>query len=1189
MASQEEDAHDATADVPMLGWTSAQAEETGDIEDHGRMVDVDGAIGMPMRKKMRLSFIPTDETCGSGNSTDDEKDQQAQVQNRLFALLKQGEIRNFVLLFNEQTVKVKATLLAAKDEVGFTLLMSAVKYTNLEVCKLLISHHVDVNEVNEKNNSALLLAAQKGLIDISQCLLNAGASEESRSAALVPAAHFGHLDVVYLLLRAGADPNYANQKGTTPLMRAAQEGQGAVVQALLRNRADANAHNKEGMTALMLASQRGHADIADILINAGALVDKQTRQGSTALLLAAKRGHAQAIIALLSSGADMFLKDERDKTALDNASRRGNEELIRILTIDNQQHLIKYRLRTIRNYTLMSVSTLYLHGRATLLPRQTASATTYGSWLVRAFGLPKPLFRSIAQFLPLCRTWSTQLRNLTHHVAIDSSQVVSKGLLIMNEVLCDAKLEVRYLPDMTGPGQLLLLREHPEYQALLTTATLGYPMPRELLQRLCHMANLQGVLAQYPGHEVIEFGTPVAQDVLAVLQALLEWDEIRRRFAMSETLGLIRVPRKQPAQNSWKLRAVALAAGACALLGVLTLSRSESPALKGVAPPKPTDFCVDRRFLTLAQLEACVNIIPFNSSDRDAAVAHLRTILPSYAFKELAKTEHTFGPYSIPAVDLDAELDVVANTTYPTDAAFQTALYNVFKHLRDAHTAYLKPSYYSSFYAFHPVSLKSFERNGSQVVQLDTPDRTEVRIYETFFPGSQVDTDISGWDVIAIDGKSAIDALRDFANTEIGLLKDDGTRFNMAVTGFETGRGWFVFRPLASFDIPKDDAVSYTLVHPTTGATKTLSYRWLGVNGAAFPGRTPPRSNSHRLEHLFARLKRHLTHHNFLDEKPTVAFHWLNDDVGVLSITQFSPSGDEDANLWTAYFGANITTALAEFTALGGKKLVLDLRGNGGGDICLGYATIRYLFPGLDPLGPREGVGPHSEAVYHLKQTPLFELLARAGENQSRINPLAARSEWVPNQWFDAATKRQYRDASWMTATSDNQHPTLGNVSQGVYYGCSAYDALFQAPGTSFPGLPKEDIVLVSHGYCGSTCSVFSSFIQMHDLAQTVAFGGYLGQPQQFFSFPGGQVYNSISVYIDAINLGVDKHPLVPKPLTTGAAFGFAMVAISPWQSPNATLPLEFQFVPATHYPLFPQDPLDAEALFEAAIAATSQ
>ncbi|CAK4070476.1 unnamed protein product [Aphanomyces euteiches] len=499
--------------------------------------ETEPTMNMPMRKKIRLTFMP-DENCGSGNSTDDEKDMQQQLQARLFTFLRSGDTKHFTVLFNQQSARTKQSLLTVKDDVGFTLLMGAVKCANLDVCRLLIAHHVDVNELNEKKSSALFLAAQKGLVDITDCLIEGGASVEFRSAALVPAAHFGHIDVVNLLLNKGADANFANQKGTTPLMRAAQEGQAAVVTSLLRKNADANAANMEGMTALMLASQRGHAHIAEILINAGALVDKQTRQGSTALLLAAKRGHACAITTLLSAGADMFLKDERDKTALDNAARRGNEELIRILTIDNQQMLMKTRLRKIRSYELVKMYTLFMSGRAQLVPSpcvmaQQRTHVHNHSWLIRSFGLPKPLFRNIVQFLPLCRTWTTQLRNLNHHLENDPSHVVHKGIHIMDEILFDAKLDVRELESINGVGQLVLVRDSPLYQHVLTSYAMGVPMPMELLEDLRHHGDLQGVLLRYPNVGAIEFGLAVASKVLSTLHTLLIWDEQRRRLAIS--------------------------------------------------------------------------------------------------------------------------------------------------------------------------------------------------------------------------------------------------------------------------------------------------------------------------------------------------------------------------------------------------------------------------------------------------------------------------------------------------------------------------------------------------------------------------------------------------------------------------------------------------------------------------------
>ncbi|CAH0489026.1 unnamed protein product [Peronospora farinosa] len=430
-------------------------------------------------------------------------------------------------------------LLTAEDETGLTLLMIAVRGNDNLFCRMLLDAGADVNYKTEKRTYALLLAAQKGWVEITAFLLECGANEESKNMALIPAAHFGHLPVVKMLLETGGNQNYANKKGTTPLMRAAQEGRAEVVKFLIKKGADTCAANNEGMTALMLAAQRGHATIATMLMNSGSNVNKQTRQGSTALLLAAKRGHTAAVEALMTAGADIFLKDDRDKTAAETAQRRGHVDLFLKISVQNQLRLMREDLRRQRCYTLMRLSTLYVLSRAQLTPVFTnQKRQQYNALMDRTLRLPKPLLQNIALFLPLCRMWDRQLRYLIYEAAPQPNRVVQQGTRILDEVLLSVSLEMRpslhrIKQECGGPlhvtGQLGLLRDSPEYRGLFTTESRTL-MPPRMVHQLRRMADIQGALSTYAAGSSIQFGVEVAQDVVALLTDLLNW-EIGRRQA----------------------------------------------------------------------------------------------------------------------------------------------------------------------------------------------------------------------------------------------------------------------------------------------------------------------------------------------------------------------------------------------------------------------------------------------------------------------------------------------------------------------------------------------------------------------------------------------------------------------------------------------------------------------------------
>ncbi|CAK4678208.1 unnamed protein product [Aphanomyces euteiches] len=657
---------------------------------------------------------------------------------------------------------------------------------------------------------------------------------------------------------------------------------------------------------------------------------------------------------------------------------------------------------------------------------------------------------------------------------------------------------------------------------------------------------------------------------------------------------------------SRSLKYVAVAAfGLAGLIGTLfafaAFHSNSLPSVPSSSASSRKNVCLTSRFLSLGDLKRCVHAIPYNASEKAIVLEHIRRTvsdlkpIPSYAFIEAAKSEHSFGPYTLPPVDLEAEFNAIAAKDFDTDLDLQDAIYGVFRKLQDAHTSYHKPTLYAQFYALLPASLISFQRGDAQIIQMGRPDATEVSIYKTFFSDDGHDFDVVGWDVVAIDGAPALDALRDFANNRVGLLKDSGTRFNLAVSGFGTGRGWFVYRPLSTLELPTESSVEFTLVNPSTNATKVVKYNWIGLNGIATPGRAPETSPIAKLEHLFQRLVRHMLYHDLFEPSPEVSYDDSIDQVGVLKIAAFSSLIDQDESEFLPSFVANVTDALTQFTRANKTTLIIDLTGNGGGDICLGYATIRYLFPFLDIDGPHESVGPHTRASYHLRHSALFDLLATRGAEVLHENPLACGSEFCPTSWYSAKTQRQFLTEEWMTKTNTTSS-LLGNVSQPVYFGCgSSYD-YFPAPGSNFKGLDRDHVILVSHGYCGSTCSVFSSFLQLHDLAQTVAFGGYANTPQQFFSFPGGQVYNTDAIYNDAGVLGVDSNELVPQPLSNisdlyaDSSVNFAMLAITPWKEQNdAALPLEYKFVPATYSPLFPHSPYNATAMYTRAFQIVQQ
>ncbi|EGD40029.1 ankyrin repeat protein [Nocardioidaceae bacterium Broad-1] len=139
------------------------------------------------------------------------------------------------------------------------------------------------------------------------------------------------------LIRAGADVDYQDDTQQSAYLIAASEGYVDLLDLTLRNGADINAKDSYDGTALIRAAERGHADVVGRLMQAGIDLDHVNNLGWTALHEAVVLGDdgpdaADTVRVLVAAGVDISVKAGRDgKTALQHAEERGFDAIVSTL------------------------------------------------------------------------------------------------------------------------------------------------------------------------------------------------------------------------------------------------------------------------------------------------------------------------------------------------------------------------------------------------------------------------------------------------------------------------------------------------------------------------------------------------------------------------------------------------------------------------------------------------------------------------------------------------------------------------------------------------------------------------------------------------------------------------------------------------------------------------------------------
>lgn len=502
--------------------------------------------------------------------------------------------------------------------------------------------------------------------------------------------------------------------------------------------------------------------------------------------------------------------------------------------------------------------------------------------------------------------------------------------------------------------------------------------------------------------------------------------------------------------------------------------------------------------------------------------------------------------YPYPGVDIIGGLDELSDRlddgSYNNEYDFQIDLFKLIQSARDQHYNY-NPDITSSIFGFsRSISLLSLSKDGTELPQiysyLDLPALT-----------SSNRTNYTASPIAKINGQPAEDHIRGYADAN-GAAQDPDANFNTALfnvpwaqvanafatsTFYQGNETVYTFQngttrhepnyavTLSDFTGVKDGATFFakfcagdapplltaanatnmtSSVYPSASASASLVPVTTNVPFSAVPSQTAfPAPNGYPSSWITTP-----------DYRVSCYFPASQPDLTVLSIPDFHPDTAQGQLDFTNAVRACLATAQSKTK----KRLIIDLRGNGGGVVFLAYDLFKQLFPSKTPYG-----------ATNFRAFPLFndvgEIITEEYEDVSPFN--RTRADFV-NGYSSIFNANEGLDArlddydSWAEFYGPVAGPEGAEFTHLLRYNLS--DA-YQLSGSTVSGygnltditpaqvFDADNIVLLQDGICASTCAVFAEFMKAQGHVQQIVMGGQAqkGPMQAVGGVKGANVYGA--------------------------------------------------------------------------------